>query len=266
MGLLDTASTWLGDNANLVSTGGALVGQYLASNAAKDAAAAQMNIAAQAADMSKFTPYGITTGYGTSWFDTEKQTAGYELDPALAAYRDKLLMMGSEALPTSMDTGAAAQQYYQDIQSMMAPQRAAEQAQLQQNLFGSGRLGMRLAGEGAGAGAGGMVQPDIFGYNKAQELANQQLAMQARSQAQAEMDAAIGRGTGLWQTGLGVEQLGMTPLTLGAELGGRATSGNQAAATALMQGGQAAAQANLASGVGWSNTLKDIGLGMLKYN
>ena len=269
-GLFDTLSSvgnWMGDNANLIGTVGSLAGQYAASNAAKDAAKAQMNLASQAAELSKFTPYGVTTGYGSSWFDTEKQQAGYELDPALAAYRDRLMMMGSEALPTSMDTQAAADQYYQDVQAMMAPQRAAEQKQLQQNLFGSGRLGMRLAGEGAGAGSGaGMVQPDIFGYNKAQELANQQLAMQARQNAQNEMDAAINRGTGLWQTGLGVEQLGMTPLTLGAELGGRATSGNQAAATALMQGGGAAAQANLASGVGWSNTLKDLGLGLMKFN
>lgn len=269
MGLLDTLSSvgsWLGNNSDLVATAGSLYGQYQASNAAKDAAAAQMNAANIAADMSKFTPYGITTGLGSSWYDTEKQQAGYELDPALAAYRDKLLLMGTEALPQSLDTSAAAQGYYNDIQAMMAPARAQEQKQLQQNLFGSGRLGLRLSGEGAGAGVGGMYQPDVLGYNKAQELANQQLAQQARTQAQAEMDAAINRGTGLWQTGLGVEQLGMTPLTLGAEIGGRATSGNQAAATALLGGANAAAQANLASGVGWSNTMKDLGLGLMKYN
>lgn len=268
MSLFDTISGFIGDNADLLATAGSLYGQYQASNAAEDAAAAQMNIAEQAADLSKFTPYGVTTGYGTSWYDTENQTAGYQLDPVLAAYRDKLLMMGTQALPTTMDTQELADQYYQDIQATMAPARAQEQTQLQQNLFGSGRLGMRLSGQAAGAGAGdtGMYQPDVLGYNKAQELANQQLAMQARQQAQNELDAAINRGTGMWSTGLGVEQLGMTPLTLGAELGGRATSGNQAAATALMAGGNAAAQANLASGVGWSNTLKDLGLGLMKYN
>lgn len=245
---------------------GSLWGQSQASDAAQQSATDLMNLTNAATEMSKFTPYGVTTGFGSSWFDTEKQQAGYQLDPALAAYRDKLLLMGTSALPSTMDTAAAGQQYYDEIQAMMQPARQQEQQQLQQNLFGSGRLGMRLAGDAAGAGSGGMYQPDVLGYNKAQELANQQLAMQARQQAQNELDASINRGTGLWQTGLGIEQLGMTPLSLGAEIGGRATSAGASAANQLLTGGQAAAQANLASGVGWSNTLKDLGLGLMKYN
>jgi len=260
------ALNWLKSNPEVVSGAATLGGAYLTSGAAKDAAAAQMNIAGQAAELSKFTPYGVTTGYGTSFFDTEKQTAGYTLDPALAAYRDRLMMMGQQALPTQMDTQANAMQYYNEVQQMMQPQRLQEQTQLQQNLFGSGRLGMRLAGEAAGAGAGGMYQPDVLGYNKAQELANQQLAMQARTQAQTEMDQAIARGTGLMQTGLGVEQLGMTPLSLGAELGGRATSAGAQQANALLNAGALATQANLAAGVGMGNTLADYGLGLLQYN
>lgn len=249
---------WLGAGAAL---GGALIN----SSAAKDAAAAQIEAGKVAADMAKFTPYGVTSGFGTGWFDAETQTAGYQLDPALAAYRDKLMGMGAEALPTSMDVDANAQQYYNQMQDMMAPKRAQEQTQMQQNLFGSGRLGMRLAGEGAGAGAGGMYQPDVLGYNKAQELANQQLAMQSRSQAMTELDAAISRGTGLFTQGFGVEQLGMMPMTLGAEFGGRASSAGATGANAMLQAGMGAAQANLASGLGWSNTLKDFGLGMMQY-
>ncbi len=250
---------WLGAGAAL---GGALIN----SSAAKDAAAAQIEAGKVAADMAKFTPYGVTSGFGTGWFDAETQTAGYQLDPALAAYRDKLMGMGAEALPGTMNIDEASQSYYDQMQQMMAPARQQEQLGLQQNLFGSGRLGMRLAGEGAGAGTGGgMYQPDILGYNKAQELANQQLAMQSRQQAFNEMDAAINRGTGLFTQGFGVEQLGMMPMTLGAEFGGRASSAGATAANAMLQGGMGAAQANLASGLGWSNTLKDFGLGMMQY-
>ena len=245
--------------------GGGLLGSYMGGQAAGDAADAQIATSKIAADMAKFTPYGVTTGFGSSYFDTDTQTAGYQLDPALAAYRDKLMMMGSEALPQSMDPTANAQQYYNEFQDIMAPQRAQEQAQLQQNMFGGGRLGMRLAGEGAGAGAGGMYQPDVLGYNRAQEMGNQQLAAQARQQSMAELDASIARGTGLFQQGFGVEELGFKPLTMGAEIGGRATSAGATAGNALLQGGLGAAQSNLAAGVGWMNTAKDLGMGMLQY-
>ena len=243
-----------------------LLGQSKASSAAKDAANAQLESAKIAAEMSKFTPYGVTTGFGSSWFDADTQTAGYELDPALAAYRDKLMSMGAEALPGTMDPTANAQMYYDEIKAMQEPMRQQEQAQLQQNMFGSGRLGMRLAGEGAGAGAGGMYQPEVLGYNKANALADQALAQQARTASMAELDAAINRGTGLFTSGMGVEQLGLTPLELGATIGGRATAAGQQAGAQLMAGGQAAAQANLASGMGWSNTMKDLGLGLMQFN
>ena len=248
------------------SLGLGLLGQSQASNAAEAAGDKQLEAAKIAADMSKFTPYGVTTGFGSSWFDTENNTAGYELDPALAAYRDKLMGMGAEALPSTMDPTANAQNYYDEMQAMMAPARAQEQTQLQQNLFGSGRLGMRLAGEAAGAGAGGMYQPDVLGYNKANALADQSLAQQARQQSMNELDAAIARGTGLFTSGIGVEELGMKPLAIGAELGGRASSAGANAGQYMMGGAQGAAQANLASGMGWANTMKDMGLGLMQFN
>lgn len=248
------------------SLGLGLLGQSKASSAADKAAQTQLETAKIAADMAKFTPYGVTTGFGSSWFDDKTQTAGYELDPALAAYRDKLMGMGAEALPSSMNIDENAQNYYNQMQDMMAPQRAQERTQMQQDLFGSGRLGMKLAGEAAGAGAGGgMYQPDVLGYNKAQELANQNLAMQSRQQAWNELDASINRGTGLFQQGFGVEQLGMSPLEMGAALGGRAASSGANAGSMMMQGGMGAAQANLASGLGWANTLGDFGMGLMKY-
>ena len=250
----------------LIGAGAGLLGQAMASRSADKAAATQLHAANKAAEMSKFTPYGVTTGFGQSWFDTEKQTAGYTLDPALAAYRDQLMMMGAGSLPTEIDPTARADQYYGEMVDMMQPSRQMEQTQLQQNLFGSGRLGMRLAGEAAGAGAGGgMYQPDVLGYNKATELANQQLAMQARQQSMNELDAAIARGTGLMTSGFGVEQLGMGTIGMGSELGGRATAAGTQAGSALLGGAQAAAQANLASGVGWANTLGDIGGRLMTY-
>ena len=252
------------DIANVVLN---LVGQSKASSAASDAADANLQAAQIAADAAKFRPYGVTTGFGTSWFNPETQQAGYQLDPALAAYRDAL-MKGSAQVTDALqfDPTQAAQKYYDETQAMMAPQRAAEQKQLQQNLFGSGRLGLRLSGEGAGAGTGGMFQPDVLGYNKAQELANMQLAQQSRQNAMNELDAAISRGQGLFQSATGVEQLGMTPLDIGSALGAKTATAGAAQANALLSGGQQAANARLASGIGWANTLGDIGTNLLQYN
>lgn len=267
MGWFEDLGKWVSGNSPLVAVAGGLIGQNMASNAAGQAADQYTQAAQIAADASKFRPYGVTTGFGSSWFNPQTQQAGYQLDPALAAYRDANLMGAAQvADQINLDPTSAAQGYYNQMQDMMAPRRAQEQTQLQQNLFGSGRLGMRLAGEGAGAGAGGMYQPDVLGYNKAQELANQNLAMQSRQQALNEMDQAISRSQGMFTYGTGVEQLGMTPLQMGAELGGRQMQGGAAAGQALLSGASNAANARLASGMGWSNTLSDLGLGLMKYN
>jgi len=100
-----------------------------------------------------------------------------------------------------------------------------------------------------------MYQPDVLGMNKARELANQQLAQQSRVQSQTELDQAIARGTGLFQTGLGVEEQALRPLTIGADIGSKQAVSGSNQATALLAGGQGAAQANLAGGIGAANAL-----------
>ena len=242
-----------------------LLGQSSANKAAEQAAAAQLEAARIAADAAAFKPYSVTTGLGTSYFNADDQTAGYQLDPALQAWRDQYMTMAAQAMPTSMDTAANAQQYYNEMQTMMQPSRQAENLAMQQDLFGSGRLGLRLSGEGAGAGTG-MVQPDVFGLNQSRSMADQALAQQARAQAQTELDQAIARGTGLFQSGVGTEQLGLTPLELGATFGGYGSQAGSTQANALLQGGLGAAQANLAAGLGTSNMMGQLGLGLMKFN
>lgn len=248
-----------------IGTGLGLLGTLKSGSAAKDAAAAQLQAAQLAADAAAFKPYSVTTGLATGYFDPESQTAGYTLDPALQAWRDSMMTAAGQAMPTSFDTSANAQQYFDEMQQMMQPARQAENLALQQDLFGSGRLGMRLAGEGAGAGSG-MVQPDVFGMNQARAQADQALAQQARAQAMTELDQSIARGTGLFQTGVGIEQLGLTPLEMGGTFGGYGSNAGSQQAQALMAGGLGAAQANLAAGLGTSNMMGQLGLGLMKFN
>ena len=266
MGFLSDVGSFLGDNSGLVGGLLTLGGNYLSSQSAKDAAESIGATAQKAAETAAFRPYAVSTGLGTSFFDAENQRAMYELDPALQAFRDQYLTMAGATLPSNLDPNARAQQYYNEMQTMMQPMRAQENQRLQQDLFGSGRLGMRLAGEAAGAGVGGMYQPDVLGMNKARELANQQLAQQSRVQSQTELDQAIARGTGLFQTGIGVEQLGLTPLELGAQLGGYNAQAAGTSANALLQGGMSAAQANLAAGLNSANLFGSFGTNLMKYN
>ena len=226
---------WLDFGANLV-------GGYLNQQAAKDKADAAARTASTVAAAAEFKPYAISTGLGTSYFDTDKQQAGYELDPTLRAYRDKFYTLGADFLGgVQTDPTAAARDYYTQQQSLMSGQRGAEDLALRQQQMQSGRIGLGLSGASQGAGMGtGFVNPEQYQRDLARAQADQQMAFDARQRAQSEIDANILRGQGLFTSGAGVEELGMKPLTLGADIGNRvATTGANAASTLLGAGSAA---------------------------
>jgi len=73
--------------------------------------------------------------------------------------------------------------------ALLEPDLERQRQQLQSDLFGSGRLGLQLSGEAAGAGTG-MVQPDAYGLGLAQSRALAELSSKSRLQAQAEQQQA----------------------------------------------------------------------------
>jgi hypothetical protein len=99
--------------------------------------------------------------------------------------------------------------------------------------------------------AGGLQQtsPELAAYYNA--LAQQDAALAAGARQAAQQDITFGQGLlssaySPLQTGLGVsssiEALGQTPLSLGAELGGRSAQAGQTQAQALLSGGLGAAR------------------------
>jgi hypothetical protein len=117
-----------------------------------------------------------------------------------------------------------------------------------------------LSGAAVGAGAGtGYVNPEQYQRDLARARADQELAAASTQMAQADIDRAITRGTGLLQTGLGIEEAGLRPLTIGADIGSRQATSQGQQAQALLSGGQQAAMANLASGIGMSQALMNAG-------
>jgi len=87
----------------------------------------------------------------------------------------------------SFDPAKATEGYFNAGMDVLNPAFEQQQIQLQNNLFGSGRLGLMLAGGASGAGAGsGMVSPDAFGLAKGQGQAMTDLYANSRAAAMQE--------------------------------------------------------------------------------
>jgi hypothetical protein len=245
--------------------GSSLLSGMMASDSAGQAANAQLEAGRMAADAAKFRPYSITSGFGKSYFDTSGQQAGYELDPRLQAFRDQLYGLSSSTLGQLQGTTpeAEAQKYVTQQMGLLAPTRQAEDIAARQSALGSGRIGLGVTPSAAGAGTGGgLVNPDEYARQLARERINAQIAAEGTQYGQNIIDKLIARGTGLFSSGAGVEQLGMGTLTTGADIGKAGVQSGQAQAYGLLQGGLNAAQSNLAGGLAGANMLQRGGLAL----
>ena len=287
----------------LIGAGASLLGGLFQGNSAERAArtqaAAQREAAQLAAEEARFRPIGVTTRFGQSNFqygpDGRVTGAGYTLDPGIRAYQDRLLGLTGQGLTQAEQAqqqfaplqGAAqglfglgqqylaqspeqaAQQYMAGQQNLLAPSRERQFAQLQNQLFQTGRGGLAVGatGERPGGGAGlGAANPELEAYYNA--IAQQDAGLAAQAQQAGQQQVAF--GAGLFGTGgnlltqgyqgqtaalspyqaylqgaTGLEALGQQPLEMGSALGGRIA--NPTGANALMQGGMAAAGSNAAA-------------------
>ncbi len=279
----------------LIPAAAGLIGSSMQASSARSAAdttaRAQTEAARIAAEEARFRPVGITTRFGSSQFqfgpDGRVSGAGYTLNPELAAFQNRLFglagntlsqaemapeqfaalpqaasalfNLGGQYLQQTPEQVAAA--YMQRQQDLLAPSRERQFAQLQNQLFQTGRSGLSVGATGMrpGGGAGlSAANPELEAYFNA--LAQQDAALAAQAQQAGQQQVAFGTGLfgsgagllGQYQTGqagaltpfttfLGgaanLESLGQQPLSLGASLGG----GNTASAQALLTGGLNAA-------------------------
>ena len=268
---------WIGA---AIGAGVGLLGSSMAADASVEAAQtsanAQLKAAQMAADAQKFRPVGITTRFGTSNFTLSPegylQSAGYTLTPELAAIQNRLLSqaggqgigatdqalaaqqglfnLGQQYLATSPEQ--AAQSWMASQQAALAPSRERAYNQVQQSLFNKGRSGLAV-GQGGGLAA---ANPEMQAYYNALAQQDLNLASQAQEQGRAQTNFGAGLfGTGAQvaqagysplqtQLGLGqtIEQLGQSPLDIGAQLGGRSATAGANVGQSLLQGGLGAAK------------------------
>ena len=161
-----------------------------------------------------------------------------------------------------------AQQYMTRQQDLLAPSRERQMSQLQNQLFQQGRGGLSVGATGArpsGAQGLGATTPEMEAYYNA--LAQQDAQLAAGAQEAGQRQVAFGAGlfgTGAdilnrYQTGqvgaldpfkayLGtssdIEKLGQQPLTIGSELGGRASNAGAQTGQFITQGARYAAPYN----------------------
>lgn len=284
--------------AAALMAGGSLLGGFLQGRSAQSAARTQANAQTEAAriaaEEARFRPVGITTRFGQSQFQYSPEGrvtgASYQLTPELQAYQDRLFGLAGGGLTQAeqaqgafapLATGAqglfglgqqylaqspqqAARQFMASQQELLAPSRERQLAQLQNQLFQTGRSGLSVGATGArpsGAAGLGATTPEMEAYYNA--LAQQDAALAAQAMQAGQEQTRFGAGLlgtagnlltqgyqgqtaalGPYQaylTGLtNLEDLGQQPLQLGSALGGRIAS--PAAASALLEGGMGAAR------------------------
>jgi hypothetical protein len=192
---------------------------------------------------------------------TQAEQAQQQFAPLQGAAQG-LFGLGQQYLAQSPEQ--AAQQYMAGQQNLLAPSRERQFAQLQNQLFQTGRGGLSVGATGArpDGGAGlGATTPELEAYYNA--IAQQDAGLAAQAQQAGQQQVAF--GAGLFGTGgnlltqgyggqaaalgpyqaylqgaTGLEALGQQPLEMGSALGGRVA--NPTGANALFQGGNAAAQ------------------------
>ena len=191
------------------SLGGALLGGGASGGGGTGMSQAALAEARRRADQATFRPYTVTTGAGTAEYTGD---GGFRTS-LTQPYQDiqSSALMGAGRMfeqAAAFDPTQRAQQVFGEQAALLQPQFEQQATALQNRLFGSGRLGLRLAGESQGLGVGsGMVQPDALGLGQAQQQTLAQLAAGSRDQAMREQAQLQQLATGALGAGMSVSEL-----------------------------------------------------------
>ena len=281
--------------------GGVLAGET-AAKAAEEQARMISGATGQAVGGSQFRPIGTTTRFGTSQFQVDPTTgqltsAGYQLTPELKAMQDRVMALTGKGLTEAelagdryspLTAGAkglfglgqqylaqspeqVAADYMARQQDLLAPSRERQLAQLQTQLFNTGRGGLSVGGTGMRPGGGQGLRaasPEMEAYYNALAQQDAQLAAGAQQAGQQQVQFGAGlMGTGAnllgaygqgltgayapFSTGIGVgsslEQLGQQPLSISQQLAQLSSASGARAGELGIRGTTAAAAARLPS-------------------
>jgi hypothetical protein len=244
------------------------------------------------------TPTKLTTGYGSANYNPATGNVGYTLNPFLSSIRDYYYNQVNNFKPTeqqtqmandvynygtglfsrgsNLDVNKLTQDYYNQNQAALAPNRALEEARLGDTLFKSGRTGA-----GTGYAGGGYINPEQFSLLKAREQQNAELMLGSEDRARnlQQMDLTNGLRfmdagqalrlqplqsmSSVLGLGTGVENLGYNQLAALGQFGGiQQQRDNAAYQAALAQSQDEGKMGGLMGGiVGGASSVFGQGLG-----
>jgi hypothetical protein len=112
---------------------------------------------------------------------------------------------------------------------------------LGESMFGTGSSGLRMGAESLGAGGGGLMSPEGYGF--AQAFAQQDAAdrYNAFDRAQQQRQTDIGIGQNMLNSATGLDQMGMDQQAMGGLFGNYAANAANSAGNNLVQGMSGAA-------------------------
>jgi len=165
-----------------------------------------------------FKPVTITSLLGQMTGSAEGEYSA-DLNPRLLGLTEQQLG-GAEKFYktlTDFDVGSVSNQLYQQQLDMLRPELQAQQTQMQEQIYGKGTLGLKLAGQGLGAGTSGAVNPDVYGLGLAQSRMLGDLAIKSREQAFGELGNYAGLASGMLGSAMGIEQLSQSLIAQGVQ-------------------------------------------------
>lgn len=220
------------DDMLLGSIAAPIIGGLFADNQSNK----MQDAAAQAAQQSKFTPYNVSSGYGSANFDTNNHTINTSLNPEYQGLRNNYLsnagMLGSQL--SNFSQGDVSQNYYNKLQQMQQYNNQQQQNSLENDLAAKGMLGS----------TGGAVQ--MRGFDDAMNQQSLQNALAGMNYGQQYQQNLMNMYNQNVQGATQMDALPMQNAQLGASVGGQNTQANQFGAQLQYGAAQNAADTNSA--------------------
>lgn len=139
---------------------------------------------------------GMAGGYQAIQQQALRDTAGYNTGNQAFNAAGSLYSRAAGAMPTSYDTTQATQDYFNQMQGLVAPGREQQLASTRQSLFNKGRQGLAVGATQAGGLAA--TNPEMAAYYNAIAQQDANMAMQSKEKALADLTARQNLGLGLF--------------------------------------------------------------------
>jgi len=226
---------------------GKVVGSILGMDSGNKAGAEAARAGERFAKDVYFRPYTMTTGTGANRYTPDTYEA--RLNQPFYNAQAGSLATSSNVFNQLQNQSIAdrSSQIFKEQAALLDPEFKRQATELQGTLFGTGRLGLRLAGEGVGAAGAGGIQPDAFGLAQAQQQTLGALAAGSRQQASDEYTALADVGLKALAGSLGVSELELQLMRAGLDAESARAMAAASAGQVGTSGYQAKVQAGMAS-------------------